>query len=185
MKKEIPVFPLHTVLFPGGELPLRIFELRYRRLVDVCGKNHPFLVVNIRHGREVGEPAFTHTVGTTAMFDQVQSQRDGSLAALVYGEQRVRLSELRVEADGLMFAQISALPAEHYVRIPDDLMPLAQTLEESGAAIPDAGMLAWRLADGLPLSAEVRQTILEENDAEKRLALVRVWLLRHPNWFSV
>ncbi len=184
MTQELPVFPLHTVLFPGGELPLRIFEMRYRRLVDICGRQQPFVVVRIREGREVGEPAFTYEVGTRAFFTQLVSQRDGTLGALVIAEERVRLSDWRVESDGLMFARAELLPHESYVPVPEDLAALASALEEQGHAIPDAGMLAWRLAEGLPLEADVRQSLLEESDGARRLEQVRGWLLRHPGWFT-
>lgn len=183
MSEELPLFPLNTVLFPGGELPLRIFELRYRRLVDLCGRHSPFVIVRIREGREVGEPAFTCEVGTRAFFEQLQSQRDGTLGALALGEQRVRLSDWRVDEDGLMFARATVLGGEDHVPVPDDLRELALALEEQGHAVPDAGMLAWRLADGLPLDGEARQGLLEENDGTRRLESVREWLLRHPGWF--
>lgn len=182
--EELPVFPLHTVLFPGGELPLRIFEMRYRRLVDVCGKTQPFVVVRIREGKEVGEPAFTYEVGTRTFFEQLQSQRDGSLGAVALAEQRVRLSDWRVENDGLMFAKAELLSDEAYMAVPDDLQALARALEEQGYAVPDAGMLAWRLADGLPLDADTRQALLEESDSARRLEVVRGWLLRHPGWVT-
>lgn len=184
MTDELPLFPLHTVLFPGGELPLRIFEMRYRRLVDICGKQQPFVVVRIREGREVGEPAFTHETGTRVFFEQLVSQRDGTLGALALGEQRVRLSDWRVESDGLMFARVSLLADEAYMPVPEDMQALALALEEQGHAVPDAGMLAWRLADGLPLDADTRQALLEESDAARRLETVRMWLLRHPGWFT-
>jgi Lon protease-like protein len=184
MTEELPLFPLHSVLFPGGELPLRIFEMRYRRLVDICGKRKPFVVVRIREGREVGEPAFTYDVGTRAFFEQLVSQRDGTLGALALGDDRMRLTDWRVEEDGLMFARATSVDTERYVAVPDDLRPLAEALEEQGHAVPDAGMLAWRLADGLPLDVDTRQALLEQDDAEERLDTVRHWLLRHPGWFS-
>lgn len=184
MNNELPLFPLHTVLFPGGDLPLRIFEMRYRRLVDICGKQHPFVVVRIREGRETGEPAFTHEVGTRVFFEQLISQRDGTLGALAVGEQRVQLSDWRAEEDGLIFARVNLLPSERFAEIQEDMKRLAETLEEQGYAIPDAGMLAWRLADGLPLDADTRQGLLEESDGERRLESVRHWLLRHPGWFT-
>lgn len=184
ISEELPVFPLHTVLFPGAELPLRIFEMRYRRLVDICGKSQPFVVVRIREGREVGEPAFTYEVGTRTYFEQLLSQRDGTLGALALAERRVRLSDWRVENDGLMFAKAELLGDEAYMPVPEDLQILASALEEQGHAIPDAGMLAWRLADGLPLDADTRQGLLEEGDSARRLEVVRSWLLRHPGWFT-
>ena len=183
MKEELPLFPLNTVLFPGGEVPLRIFELRYRRLVDLCGRSRPFVIVRIREGREVGSPAFTWPVGTIAFFEQLQSQRDGTLGALVLGERRVRLSDWRVEEDGLVFARTEPLPEAGYAPVPEDLEELARVLDAQGHAVPDAGMLAWRIADGLPLDADTRQALLEENDGAVRLETVRTWLLRHPGWF--
>lgn len=182
--EELPLFPLNTVLFPGGELSLCIFEMRYRRLVDICGKQRPFVVVRIREGREVGEPAFTYEVGTRVFFEQLVSQRDGTLGALVFGEQRVRLSEWRVDADGLMFAHAHQMSEEVFVPVPDDLKSISATMEVQGHAIPDAGMLAWRLADGLPLNASTRQALLEESDAAVRLDVVRDWLVRYPGWFT-
>lgn len=184
MADELPLFPLHTVLFPGGELPLRIFEMRYRRLVDLCGRHAPFVVVRIRSGREVGEPAFTCETGVRATFVELVSQRDGTLGALALADARLRLSDWHVEQDGLMFARVQALPAEPYAAVPDDMQELAAALEEQGHAVPDAGMLAWRLADGLPLDADTRQALLEENDPVARLENVRHWLLRHPGWFT-
>jgi uncharacterized protein len=184
VSEELPVFPLHTVLFPGGELPLRIFEMRYRRLVDICGRTQPFVVVRIREGREVGEPAFTYDVGTRSYFGQLLNQRDGTLAALAIAERRVRLSDWRIENDGLMFARTQLLADEADVSVPDDLLALANTLGEQGLAVPDAGVLAWRLADGLPLDVDARQSLLEENDCLCRLDQVRDWLLRHPGWFA-
>lgn len=183
MADELPVFPLNAVLFPGGEMPLRIFELRYRRLADECGRNRPFVIVRIREGREAGEPAFTHATGTRVHFTEMVSQRDGTLGVMVLASERVALSDFRVESDGLMKARVRALPTDAFVPVPEDLQPLADALEEQGEAVPDAGMLAWRLADGLPLDLDVRQQLLEEDDAALRLEKVRMWLLRHPGWF--
>lgn len=182
MTANLPVFPLHAVLFPGGELPLRIFELRYRRLVDECGKNNPFVVVRIRDGQEVGEAAFTFDTGVRVRFTDLISQRDGSLGALLVAEERVQLSAFRIEEDGLMFARAAALPTDGYVPVPEDLQALALALESQGHAVPDAGTLTWRLAERLPVSLDERQALLEEPDVARRLARVRQWLLRYPGW---
>lgn len=184
MSNELPLFPLHTVLFPGATLPLRIFELRYRRLVDVCGKQKPFVVVRIREGREVGEPAFTHEVGTLVHFGELVSQRDGSLGAMLQAEERVHLHDFRVEDDGLMFAQTQRLQADDYVPVPADLQPLADVLKRQGFDVPDAGMLTWRLAERLPVTPDQRQQLLEDTLVERRLATVRDWLLRYPGWLT-
>lgn len=181
---ELPVFPLHTVLFPGAALPLRIFELRYRRLVDECGKDKPFVVVRIREGREAGAPAFTFETGTLARFTEFVSQRDGSLGALLLAEGRVRLSNFRVDEDGLMQAQAVPLPEDEFIPVPEDMQPLADMLESQGFVVPDAAMLAWRLAERLPVSLDDRQEMLEDTDTYRRIERVRNWLLRHPGWLT-
>jgi Lon protease-like protein len=185
MSDELPLFPLHVVLFPGAFLPLRIFELRYRRLVDECGRDNPFVVVRIREGKEAGEPAFTFQTGVRVRFVELVSQRDGSLGVMVQAMDRVRLHDFRVEEDGLMFASVEGLPEDGYVSVPQDLQALADALEQQeGESVPDAGTLAWRLAERLPLSLDDKQHLLELNDVDHRVERVRGWLIRHPGWFS-
>ena len=185
MSRELPLFPLHAVLFPGAFLPLRIFELRYRRLVDECGRDRPFVVVRIREGHEAGEPAFTFHTGTCVRLTEMVSQRDGSLGVMVHAGERVRLQDFRVEDDGLMFASAETLHGDDYVPVPPDLQALADALEQrEGEAVPDAGSLVWRLAERLPLSLDEKQQLLELDDVEQRLERVRGWLLRHPGWFA-
>lgn len=88
----LPLFPLHTVLFPGGVLPLHIFEERYRRLVQ---KGVDFGVVMIRDGREVqvegGAEPFLHEVGTVAHPERVESLPDGRYNVLVRAIERFRV----------------------------------------------------------------------------------------------
>jgi Lon protease-like protein len=185
MNRELALFPLHVVLFPGAFLPLRIFELRYRRLVDECGRDKPFVVVRIREGREAGEPAFTFQTGTCVQFTEMVSQRDGSLGVMVHAQQRVCLHDFRVDSDGLMFAMTEMLPEDDYVPVPQDLQALADALEQQeGESVPDAGMLVWRLAERLPLSLDDKQQLLELDDVNHRLERLRGWLLRHPGWFA-
>ena len=185
MSKELPVFPLHTVLFPGAHLSLQIFELRYRRMLDECGRDKSFAVVRIREGHEVGAPAFTFDIGSSARLSEMVSQRDGSLGVMVQAGERVRLSEFRIESDGLMFATAENLPVDDIVPVPQDLQALADALEQQEEeSIPDASMLIWRLAERLPLSLGDKQQLLELNDVGHRLERMRGWLLRHPGWFA-
>jgi len=180
MKTELPIFPLNTVLFPGGELSLRIFEMRYRRLVDLCGRQSPFVVVRIRQGKEVGEPAFSFDVGTQSTFEELKNQADGTLGAIVGGKQRVRLSDYRIEEDGLMFAKVEALPADDECAIPEELKQFAVALQEMGGAIPDLATLVWRLAAVLPLDLEARQTLLEIQDVQPRAEYLKEQMKKLP-----
>jgi Lon protease-like protein len=99
---EISLFPLHTVLFPGGLLPLRVFEPRYMEMVSACLRgNEPFGVCLIREGREVGAPAVPHSVGCLARIAQWDMQQLGVLNIVARGERRFRIVERSVQPDGL------------------------------------------------------------------------------------
>jgi Lon protease-like protein len=181
MKQELVLFPLNSVLFPQGELPLRVFELRYRRLMDECGKSKPFGVVRIRYGSEVGEPAFPYDIGCSAYLVQQVALADGSLMALAVGDRRFKILDITVEEDGLARAEIEWLTLDPVVAIPDNFTEIADSFAQCGDALTEAGSLAWRLAEALPLSLTEQQQLLEENDPQKRLNQVSAWLLAHPS----
>lgn len=93
---NLPLFPLHVVLYPEMPLPLHIFEPRYREMVMHCReKNMPFGVVLISDGPEVGAPAVTHGIGTTARISQYEELDDGRMEIVVQGETRFRILETR------------------------------------------------------------------------------------------
>ena len=92
---ELPLFPLGTVLFPGMMLPLHIFEPRYREMINHClDEKLPFGVVLIREGKEVGETALPHIVGTAARITRVERKPDGRMDILAVGTKRFRIQEL-------------------------------------------------------------------------------------------
>ena len=83
MTVDIPLFPLGTVLFPGGPLHLRIFEPRYLDMVSRCLREQSrFGVVAIKEGSEVGA-ATTFTVGTTGEIVDWRQEADGLLGITV------------------------------------------------------------------------------------------------------
>lgn len=93
--EEIPLFPLHTVLFPGASLQLHIFEPRYVEMIKNCVSfDQPFGVVLIRHGNEVGEHAEPYMVGTAARIVKVLEFENGKLDITVEGEHRFRVRQL-------------------------------------------------------------------------------------------
>ena len=90
---DLPLFPLHVVLFPDMPLPLHIFEPRYRELVMRCREeNSPFGVVLIQNGDEQGGQAEPHLVGTTARITEFEEMADGRMNILVFGENRFRVT---------------------------------------------------------------------------------------------
>jgi Lon protease-like protein len=185
MSEEIPLFPLGTVIFPGGPLPLRIFEARYIDLVKRCLRDDSgFGVVLIREGVEAGGPALTYDVGTYARIVDFSQQPDGLLGIRALGQVRFRILERRRARDGLNLADVEWLP-------PDLPQPLPEEFAELGPAIDaaltqlgepylgierrpdDAGWVAGRLAEILPVPGVHKQHCLELDDPVERLRYLR------------
>ena len=182
---EIALFPLGTVLFPGGPLPLRVFEPRYLDMVSDCLRNErPFGVCLIRSGSEVGQPAEPYRVGTLARIADWGRDDRGILTIDAVGGARLRLVESRLAPDGLRLGRYEPL-AETPGRVPPEYEPLAvlaRTLTERfapryrhappppGRDSPEAGpWTAWRLAELLPIAVPRRQRLLETDDPVARL----------------
>lgn len=171
---EVPLFPLHTVLFPGGPLPLRIFEPRYLAMVAECLKTDTeFGVVLITQGGETGEAAASHQVGCLARIIDWDQGDDGLLSIRALGTRRFRLRSRRVEADQLVRAQVELLPEPEPMPVPERYRAQAAwvaqvlpQLEPYAGITPedDAGWLAGRLAELLAVKTSQRQTLLEMND---------------------
>ena len=181
---QVPLFPLNTVLFPGGPLPLRIFEPRYLDMISACVKNDSqFGVLLIREGGETG-PATTHEIGTLArVFDWYQGS-DGLLGVTAIGEQRFRVISSFREASGLNVGSIEILPDEPAVPLPDEYRRMPDIL---GGVLDDLGRLyeslerhmddaAWvtsRFVEILPMDLEQKQMCLEQSDPAARLQMVQ------------
>ena len=104
---DIPIFPLNTVLFPAGRLPLRIFEVRYVDMTKACIRDDSvFGVCLIREGREAGEPAVPYTLGCTARIVKWEVQGAGLFSLVTEGEQVFRILESRRQRDGLLRAHV-------------------------------------------------------------------------------
>jgi len=94
-RRELPLFPLNTVLFPEMTLPLRVFEPRYLQMVEDCMKDDAlFGVVCIQHGPEVGGPALPYTIGTTARIIGIERESPELTYIVAVGQERFRIREL-------------------------------------------------------------------------------------------
>jgi len=175
------------VLFPGGRLPLRIFENRYMDMAKRCLKDGtPFGVCAIREGTEVnsavGAPAVPAEIGCTARIAQWDMVQLGVLEIVAGGEGRFRILERRVEKNGLQIAKVAMLPAEKDAPVPDSCSAcvrlLERVIEQHGALLPSphrvdsASWVSARLAELLPLPLSVKQELLEIDDAATRLERV-------------
>ena len=172
---KVPLFPLNTVLFPGGPLPLRIFEARYLDMISEClKKDVPFGVLLIREGQEDG-PASTHEVGTLARIVDWYRGSDGLLGITAVGTQRFRLLSAERQADGLNVGEIELVPDIETMLLPsefhalpeilasiiDDLGRLYENLERR---YDDAAWVAYRFAEILPVELVHKQACLESED---------------------
>ncbi len=181
---QVPLFPLNTVLFPGGPLPLRIFEPRYLTMVGDCVKaDSPFGVLLIRDGHEAG-PATTYEVGTLARITDWYQGSDGLLGVTAVGLQRFRVISSFREANGLNIGNIEVLPDEPAVEIPDEYQSipniLAGVLDDLGRLyeslerrMDDASWVTSRFVEILPIDLEEKQQYLESSDPVDRLRIVQ------------
>ncbi len=182
--QDIALFPLNTVLFPGGLLPLRIFETRYTDMVGGCMRQgEDFGVVLIVEGNETGSAVDIAAVGTSAHIVDFQTQADGLLGLLCRGERRFRILQRRQQDDGLNRATVEWLADPTRTPLDPQFAPLVGVLRKvmtrmasSGRYIEpdydDAGWVSHRLAELLPLDVPWQQRLLEIDDPNERLGLM-------------
>ena len=185
--QNVPLFPLRTVLFPDGPLPLRVFEPRYLDMVSRCMQNgQPFAVVLLADGPEAGtqDTVSTYTTGTLATISDWYQGTDGLLGVTALGGDRFKLLNTRREADGLNYGDIELIEPEPRQALPAEYVPMAGLLR---AVIEDLGRLyegiekhyddaSWvgcRFAEILPMSLAEKQHCLEINDPLARLEFLQ------------
>ena len=182
---SVPLFPLGTVLFPGGLLPLKIFEQRYLDMTKACLKDGtPFGVCLIREGMEVGTAAVPETVGCLATIEEWDMPHPGLFHLLGRGSERFRIRDMQVAANHLISATVDAIAPDAPAEV-DALCrgALKAIIEQVGAGrfpaplrLDDAAWVGYRLCLVLPLYARFKQELLELTDAAARLAQPRALL---------
>jgi Lon protease-like protein len=184
----IPIFPLNAVLFPGGLLPLRVFEARYMDMTRDCLKrDEPFGVCLIREGAEVGAPAVPEGIGCLAKILEWDMQQQGILNIKTRGSQRFRILERRAGAQGLISADVELIPPEPRAAVPAQFASCARLLEMVVAdqgklifaephAFNDVSWVGYRLAEILPVPLIAKQKLLELTDSLGRLSILQRFL---------
>lgn len=186
----LPLFPLQSVLFPGGLLSLRVFEARYLDLIGEClREGRRFGVVALRKGSEVNQGdrdvAF-ESIGCEAELIDVDSEQPGILHVRCRGMQRFRTERVEQEANHLWVAQARRLPDDEPTLPTGDLLGSAKglanaiaTLKQQGSApflepyqFDSAGWLANRWCEILPIPLAAKQKLMELPDPLVRLKLV-------------
>lgn len=182
---SIPLFPLNTVLFPGGPLSLRIFEPRYLDMVSYCLKNDSaFGVCLIQHGKEAGLAAEPHRIGTLARIIDWNKLPEMLLGIVVLGSQRFAIESIEIGSNQLLNGTVKILPEPSPKDLPSELDLLPRLLEQIiTEACPlydsidrnfdDTNWIGYRLAEILPLDPPVRQRLLEIDDSLERLHKIR------------
>jgi len=198
--QSLPLFPLSAVLFPGGLLSLRIFEVRYLDMINKCRKaGAPFGVVSLTQGGEVRHPGVQEAfaqVGTLAMIEDFEQPQPGLMMVRAVGAQRFRITSSDQLKHGLWVADVESLPADMAVTVPDDLQPAAEALErliqslqlKPGGPSPlplqppwkldDCGWVANRWCELLPVPMTLKQRLMELDNPLVRLELVSDVLAR-------
>ena len=184
--QDIHIFPLNTVLFPDGVLPLKVFEQRYIEMTKACLRDErPFGVCLIREGREVGTAAVPEPVGCLATIESWDMPQLGLFHLVARGGGRFRIRETRVAPSHLISAAIEPIPPDEPGH---EVEPLCREVLQAiigkvGAErfpaplrLDDAAWVGYRLAEILPLDANVKQGLLELTDAGVRLARLRALL---------
>ena len=186
----LALFPLNTVLFPGGPLALRIFEPRYMDMVSRCMReSRPFGVVLIREGLEAGPIVQIAPIGTSARIVDFTSLPDGLLGLSCVGEQTFRVLNHWTARDGLNWGEVEFLPGEEPQPVPEQHRVLEQALRRVLSEIPelyagvqpryeDASWVSYRLAEIIPLPLPERLELLTLTDPVERLTRIAAALPR-------
>lgn len=181
---ELPLFPLGTVLFPEGPLPLKIFEARYVDMVSRCAReSKPFGVTLLFAGDDAGTAQLAE-IGTSARIVDWNQGSDGLLYITAEGERRFRIRSVRQQEDGLHLAVVEWMPEEEEdapSKLLDETVAVIKSMLVAGSELEqrlilfsdDATRLGFRLAELLPLALETRQRCLEMSSAAGRIELLR------------
>jgi len=191
----LAIFPLATILFPGGVLPLRVFETRYMDMVRECMKHdRPFGVCQISRGHDTGLPAEHERIGCLARITQWDMVQLGLLHLRVCGSRRFRIVERYVEKSALIRANVVLLDEDPEVPVPPDLhccrdlvKRLVEQLEQEEPrqdhrlvstpyAYDSASWIGNRLCEFLPIPPKAKQKLMELDEPLTRLYLVKQFL---------
>jgi uncharacterized protein len=198
MSTRLPLFPLGSVLYPGLVLPLHIFEDRYRQLVaDLLDGPEPrqIGVIAIEHGRETGVDGVSalYQTGCTAVIRRVEKHDDGRFDLVTVGDTRFRLLSLGEQAP-YFSGDVELLPDElgdedeaaaMVPAVQRAFRDYLQVLSDKGGArvsipeLPDEpALLSYLVAAAVVVDVPVKQQLLEEPDAHRRLITERTLLVR-------
>ena len=186
---NLPLFPLRSVLFPDGVLPLQVFEPRYLKMIGSCLREETgFGICAIRSGSEVGLAPDCYTVGTQAQVIDFSRADNGMLNIVVQGVRRFQVLDTEIMPDQLLVGRIRWLDNPQHQSLPETYQPLQsllkQLLRQAGEPYADitpnfndADWVVGRLVELLPFALADKQRVLEMNNAGQRLDILYKELL--------
>jgi len=178
---KLPLFPLNSVIFPGGVLPLRIFEPRYLDMVKECVRDQTeFVICLIKDGAEVGAPAKHRAIGTACQIIDWETLPDGLLGITARGMRRVEIKNTEVMSNQLLVGEV-----EYLTELDDEELPekfdewahlisviieeLGKPFDEQSRELSSAYWVGARLTELMPFELEQKQQILEMDHPLVRL----------------
>ena len=180
---RLALFPLNLVLFPGMELPLHIFEERYKDMIGEClEQDVPFGVVLIKEGLEVGAPADPERIGTSTRILRSEILDQGRMNIVTKGERRFEIEEIiqrvphvvgrvrfLVELEGEGCAELIPQINDEYVNLVKNLTALTGGYTSRVEIPEDPIELSYAIAGNLNLEPHLRQSLLVTETAATRL----------------
>ena len=181
----IAIFPLNLVLFPGGALPLKIFEQRYQHMTKTCLRDDvPFGVCRIRSGQEVGAPAEHEPIGCSARIIDWEMPHPGLFHLHCVGEAVFHVIHSRIEGSGLIRGDVEWLvdnSGDSVDRRDFDICrsTLERVFEHAGTrfvstptAFDDPEWVSFRLAEIIPVATQIKQDLLEQRSSARRISAI-------------
>ena len=191
--REIPLFPLGTVLFPDGVIALKIFEARYLDMIKQCLRDKTeFGVLSVIKNSDLSEEDVSlsfSNIGTLAQIEDFDPIQPALYMTKSFGTQRFKLISSKQEVNGLWIGQVELLANDPLIPIPQEHQKVVKLLDEIISVIKsenllgdapfkkpykvdDCGWVSNRLAELLPLSLAQKNHLLAQTNPRIRLDLI-------------
>jgi hypothetical protein len=193
---KIPLFPLQTILFPGGPLSLRVFERRYLDMVSSCMASDQLFGIILNKPSSTNDKNNFSKIGTLAQIVDWDQGSDGVLGLKVIGKERFILTSHYTDENGLNMGEIEILEPEKKLLLPEGYVTLSAILEtilnefsDLYASVKkdfnDASWVGYRLAEILPIELSQRQIYLEIDEPLDRLELLKTFITANQNFMKM
>lgn len=189
LSKKLPIFPLESLVFPGGLLALRIFETRYIDMVRECmRKKTSFVITANQRLEDTNNIAQPHNIGTRVEIIDFEQLSDGLLGITVHGQHKVDIKDISPQSDKLLIGKTHKTPEDSQESIPEDFALLSDVLKQMFPEIQthygdsakqylienyqDASWVSSRLVEVLPMDIQMKIELLRMEDAGERVRVI-------------